>query len=408
MTAAGLALIAGGLATLICFRSVLFGAGRRRGRGNRRRMTAELGARSVEPVLTPPVAPPAGMAPAGMAADAGRGGLATLGLADEPPFVPVDEPPFGPAEEPAFGPADDDVRELIAEAQEYEAQEYEAQEYEALGEEYAARVAQFAEPDVTDGAYGKLYDDEDLAVPAAERDEAAFERAAFDAPLADPDPLDRPLGRPAFDVPRFEGGPVRTDPVMVVETDEDVFAVEAPGLAPPTDQHLGHRIDGWVRPEYRHVPEEPPAGEYWTPIPVELDEDPEPSAKGYGWPRPVERLPAVPDYEPATGFDLAPVEHEPTEVVATWPAGADERPGRVRLPRNWAARNDKRRVEEPPAMREWRDDAAPVNTQLFAAVTEDLRPAARRRPRPRPRPTVTPPDRSTTVYVSRHAAEPPR
>ena len=338
--------------------------------------------------------------PAVAAPEAGHGGLATLGLADEPAYGPADDP------------VDEDLRDLVAEAEEYETPD---------------------EPE-DDGIYDVDYADDDFAVPAADLEETAFEQAAFDGPPLDAEPFDRapfdgpsafepaPLEPAPFEPAPLEAAPFEPaafDAALLPEADEDVFAVPLPdpvsfepvGTLPPprADQHLGHRIEGWVRPEYRHVPEEPPAGEYWTPIPVGLEPDPEPSAKGYGWPRPVERLPAVPDYEPATGFDLAPVEHEPTELVATWSADVDERPGRIRLPRNWSARNDKRRAEDPP-VREWRDDAAPVNTQLFAAVTEEPRPApsTRRRPRPRPRPTVTPPDRSTTVYVSRHAAEPPR
>ncbi len=139
---------------------------------------------------------------------------------------------------------------------------------------------------------------------------------------------------------------------------------------PRPDRH-GDRVEGWVRPAYQEPDDEPRPGEYWTPIPVDLAGDAEPSAKGYGWPRPVERLPAVPDYEPATGFDLVPVS-EPTEVVPAWPVN-DDRPGRIRLPRSWSTRNDK---------------------------------PERRRPRPRPRPEP-PADPSSTVYVSRHAADPP-
>ena len=154
---------------------------------------------------------------------------------------------------------------------------------------------------------------------------------------------------------------------------------------------------------------------------MELEPDPEPSAKGYGWPNPVERLPAVPSYEPATGFDLAPVHHEPTEVVASWSLDGhedDDRPGRIRLPRGWQSRNDKRRAgrEEPPS-RDWRSEEPPPrrrsrstdSTELFTAVTDEAAPAGRRRrPRPRPRPEEPTGDRSTRYYVSPHAADPPR
>src|SRR6185436_628351 len=89
--------------------------------------------------------------------------------------------------------------------------------------------------------------------------------------------------------------------------DSCVDAENEPEVALPAADRYGDRVEGWVRPEYRHQPDEPRPGEYWTPIPVDLAGDAEPSAKGYGWPRPVERLPAVPDYEPATGFDLIPI-----------------------------------------------------------------------------------------------------
>lgn len=268
MTAAGIALIAGGLATLICFRSVLFGPGARRGRRAAREVAeiqpksrrARGGGRRRNRPVEPTVEDP-------------RGGLASIGLS-------ADEEPAG------F-----------------------------------------------------------LAAP--EEPEAS----------AEPDP----------------------------------GAIEA--IEP--ERHCGDRIEGWVRPEYRHVPEEPPSGEYWTPIPVDLDPDPEPSAKGYGWPAPVERLPAAGDYDPATGFDLTPVQYEPTEVVAALPPG--ER--RIHLPRNWSSRNDK-------PVREWRTENE-SRLPFLATRSDDVPPPARRRPRPRPRPSGDSGDRNTRVYVSRHAAEPP-
>ena len=370
MTAAGLALIAGGLATLICFRSVLFGAARRR--GSRRRSAL-----------------------AGRSAELGAAPVALLGGAG------AHAAPAG------HDPVDEDLRDLVAEAEEYEAEvafleELRADPDEPLGEGFLAPADDGypAEPELVEDALEEAAF-EDAAFPEAPFQQAAFEEAPFDVPPVteepvpfvaafDPPPLDEPAFTPApLDEPAFAPISLAEDPV------------------PRTDDRYGHRIDGWVRPEYRHVPEEPPAGEYWTPIPVQLDPDPEPSAKGYGWPTPVERLPAVPSYEPATGFDLAPVEHEPTEVVTSW-SGADERAGRIRLPRDWAARNEKRR-DERPVIREWRDEVEPAPGQRVAAVGQQPRPATRRRPRPRPRPSlVTPPDRSTTVYVSRHAAEPPR
>jgi hypothetical protein len=205
------------------------------------------------------------------------------------------------------------------------------------------------------------------------------------------------------------------DPEEVAASDDEMVRVGLPRVD-RSDRGYGDRVDGWVRPEYRSMVDEPPSGEYWTPIPVDLDLDPEPSAKGYGWPRPVERLPAVPPYEPATGFDLTPVPAEPTEVVPVWPPINDDRPGRIRLPRSWATRNEKYPGEERPS-----------EAEAGAGETVPLTERRARRPRPRPRPDAKS-DRSaradrtarsdrgadrtagadrSTVYVSRHAAEPP-
>jgi len=341
MTAAGIALIAGGLATLICFRSVLFGRGSRRAGRNTR--TAEAAGIQPKPRgargsrrrgRTPePLIPPAGEDP--------RGALASIGLAEEgeEPFTYEDDPRAAPAEP-----------ELV--------------------------LADFV-PEPVDFAPEPI----DFVPEPVDHGPEPAELVGLEL------------------VPDLEPGP---DPGFDDLDDEEPDH--------PAERY-GHRIQGWVRPEYRHVPEEPPSGEYWTPIPVDLDPDPEPSAKGYGWPSPVERLPSVPDYEPATGFDLAPVEHEPTEVVS---ARSDEQ--RFGPPRSWSARNEKRagRAEKQEGRsdrrerREWRtENEALPTTQLFAAVSDDQPPARRRRPRPRPRPSVEPPDRSTRVYVSRHAAEPP-
>jgi hypothetical protein len=326
MTAAGIALIAGGLATLICFRSVLFGRRdrdaepadiqpkSRRAPGNRHR------SRAPEPLIPPAEEDP-------------RGPLASIGLLEENddrfPYDDEpnpDEPEFTRREEPG------------------------ARDYAPDPGDYVPDPGEYA-PDA--GEYA-------------------------------PEPVDF--------------GP---EPVEYVPEPAELVGLELVPDLPPDDpepaysgDRYGHRVQGWVRPEYRPVRAAPPSGEYWTPIPVDLDPDPEPSAKGYGWPAPVERLPAVPDYEPATGFDLAPVEHEPTEIDF-----ARRREQRVRLPRTWSDRNDKRE------RREWRtENEALPTTPLFA---DDAPPARRRRPRPRPRPSAEPSDRSTRVYVSRHAAEPP-
>jgi hypothetical protein len=65
------------------------------------------------------------------------------------------------------------------------------------------------------------------------------------------------------------------------------------------------------------------------------------------------------------------------------------------------ARAENRRRNGPDLVR-----TPAETTQLFSVVNEEPGAAERRRPRPRPRPEPVA-DRSTTVYVSRHAADPP-
>jgi hypothetical protein len=316
MTAAGLALIAGGLATLISFRAVLFGAA---GRGARRRQARALEAPSRRSALT-----------------AGRAGP------EEPAaVVPDPEPLDVSGDEAARVEAGRSRRGRRGRRRALVAAAEERPEPEVSG---------WSDEDERGGlASIGLADDEEDSGPGGEG------RLAV---VAEDDDL-----TPETDACSEVEDGIEPDPVR----------------GRPSDHH-GDRVEGWVRPEYHDLPDEPRPGEYWTPIPVDLAGDAEPSAKGYGWPRPVERLPAVPDYEPATGFDLIPVVSEPTEAMPAWPLN-DERPGRIRLPRSWSTRNEKpmRREEAPPV--------------------------ERRRPRPRPRPE--PPVDRSTVYVSRHAADPP-
>ena len=172
--------------------------------------------------------------------------------------------------------------------------------------------------------------------------------------------------------------------------------------APPLDRsprRVGHRVEGWIRPEYQD--HDLPAGDYWTPLPGAAEDDHEPSAHGYGWPVQVERLPPVPAYEPATGFDLEPVAMEPTEVVPAWPRRPDEPAGRIRLPRSWSSRaggegregRDSREGREDRVSRDW--------------PSRDEKDVRSERPRPRPRPRPGPPRDGNGFYVSRHAADPP-
>ncbi|XVV12029.1 hypothetical protein ACQP2X_45645 [Actinoplanes sp. CA-131856] len=421
MTAAGIALIAGGIATLICFRSVLFRVGGRRagrravreatrtavleaeaqghrGRGSRRRGR--------------PAAPE----------DEERGGLAMIGLAaDEDPETPETHPRRRRRRQSLPPYADE-----RAQAQEdaFAVPEAPLDLDGELASERALDPESDPEWQPDPGrkrTLGLQRDPRRKREPRRDREpgpdrEGEPENFGLDREPGPGFELDGESG-PGFELdgesgPGFEldGEPDREfaldeeprrrdlDRELSSEA-EPAAAVEEPAPTPMSAGRLGHRVEGWVRPEYRQTRDELPSGEYWTPIPVELDADHEPSAKGYGWPVAVERLPPVPDYEPATGFDLTPV-HEPTEVVPTWPPGDDgERPGRIRLPRSWQSRNDKRRAarEHPPA-REWRP--------------ENEAPPAERRPRPRPRPRPAeappPPSHPSRVYVSRHAADPPQ
>jgi hypothetical protein len=173
---------------------------------------------------------------------------------------------------------------------------------------------------------------------------------------------------------------------------------------------------------------------------------------------PVERLPEVPPYPPASGFDVPVEVNEQTRVVPQWPPAKPS--DRIELPRGWGDRNPGNRE----AVTRWEaqdhnltgidwpvnDDAAddpdqPQRARRRAVMirrgrAEDPEPPVRgrgqtrrrisppaeaipalgdstqmlppvddpgdgeaRRPRPRPRPAH--PDRST-VYVSKHAADP--
>ncbi|GIF10866.1 hypothetical protein FHX34_101762 [Actinoplanes teichomyceticus] len=216
-------------------------------------------------------------------------------------------------------------------------------------------------------------------------------------------------GPPTEHAPDDAGWAATTGDLRYVDEARYAQPVPEPRVAPVdrSDRGYGDRIDGWVRPRYRDLDDRPPSGDYWTPVPDDLYADPEPSARGYGWPVPVERLPAVPDYEPATGFDLSPMQAaEPTTLVPTWrPRDPDHR---VRLPRSWAERDDHGPTgpfpaDNPPAPRTGEEAADdPLRRGHRAAEAEPPGRGARSRPRPRPA-TAAEPESS---YVSRHSAGP--
>jgi hypothetical protein len=255
--------------------------------------------------------------------------------------------------------------------------------------------------------------------------EFAEERAAD---LADEGAQDQPIAK-AQSVASVAGRNEPEDRSRAV-TRFGTVASPTGGVAPRVDRY-GDRIDGWIRPQYREQYE--PGGEYWTPVPESSYAD-----AGYGWPVPVERLPPVPPYPPHSGFDHEgfdpePVdEPEPTAVVPQWPPAKPPEPTdplrtwtdrntkspRVEAALDWVARDRTPAVRDEAAL-DWiaRDrntdgrtrrgavmmDRRPLggsaDTEMLPAVNET---APRRRPRPRP----SPPDSPSTVYRSRHAADP--
>jgi hypothetical protein len=153
------------------------------------------------------------------------------------------------------------------------------------------------------------------------------------------------------------------DEVPLADADETGFvpvaeAAAGPDWAERTDLRYGDRVEGWVRPQYQDEPE-PVPGEYWTPAPAGSYET------EYGWPTPVERLPAVPPYPPSTGFDVpVEVEAEPTAAVPQWPPARPD--ARVELPRSWSHSSETGPAFRTPVMRgpaAGRFDAAPAHRQ---------------------------------------------
>ncbi|MCA2219317.1 hypothetical protein [Jidongwangia harbinensis] len=399
MTAAGIALIAGGLATLIGFRHALWG-----GKGNRRRNRPQ---RAIEPTrrAVPPAAPvrphrtevpqPRGArrrrSGAPVAGDAAvqsgvrghreqggghrepDGGLASLGLADEEP-VPGpagDETSADPL--PGVGPAGAQRtgrRSTVAGPSNLEPSGAgEDRLRSGAGEDRARSVAggtgarnrpdvlraQMPEPVGRIDAPAERSDEDQRSGrilpsvrPAAPTLGGRAERSALGADREPSAPGVR--GTPsALGGDREPGLGVRAGapgartssetPAGPVDDDEPGMSTAvmvtpplAPGSAAPSRRidRTGDRVDGWVRPEYQD--EQPVSGEYWTPVPERIHAD-----GGYGWPVPVERLPAVPPQPPASGFDAVPAD-EPTALVPPWPPATPSE--RFESPRSWPVTND--------------------------------------------------------------------
>lgn len=293
MTAAGLAFIAGGLATLISFRTVLFGGEARRanraGSSARRRRPESTVRSTPGPRPAVEAGPVAGEEPrfgrrrrlaaafsGGPAEpDALPSGLASIGLADE---------------------EDEDAHRRIGFA------DHDPGEEEDLGE------------------LGPLFFDEE-------------ERLGYEDGYLDDD----------FWPSRRRRDPEPDGPAWA-RRDAESPSGYAGRYAGPDDEKP---LPDWDWPRWSDVDVDgrPPSGDYWTPVPDDLY-----PSQG------IDRLPPVPSYEPATGFDLPVVPAEPE-----WPPHEQRA---ARLPRSWTDRDGQRGGES--------------------------------RPSPRPRP-----------YVSRHSAGPP-
>ncbi|MEV6345786.1 hypothetical protein [Actinoplanes sp. NPDC051851] len=347
MTAAGLAFIAGGLATLITFRAFLFGGDRR----DDRAADPEHGERPPEERRrTRRPRTGSDLASIGLADDHRQHDEFALPAADENWLT-------GPAEEPAHPePAHPEPARHEEPAHPEPARHAEPVHYEEAWyhEDHAATAYAPAPGPAREDPY----------------QERSREIAWSQPPAAGPVAL--VYGEaPAEPYREAPAGPYREAPAEPYETAPAELYETAPAEPARPAERQADRVDGWVRPDYRALDDLPLTGEYWMPVPEHLyhDPDPEPSARGYGWPVPVERLPQVPDYEPATGFDLSPGQAaEPTAYVRDWRPAPEDTDYRIRLPRSWADRDED-------------GGRAP-------------------RPRPRPRP-VLPPDPDD--YVSRHS-----
>ncbi|MDI6099734.1 hypothetical protein QLQ12_14110 [Actinoplanes sp. NEAU-A12] len=301
MTAAGLAFIAGGLATLISFRAVLFGGGARRANragSSARRRRSDTGVRSTPgPRATVDAVAVAGGEPTAprrrklaaafsgrpVQGEGGPSGLASIGLADE------DD---GDLRRNGFDDYDPGEDEIVAEV-------------------------------------GTAYDDEDRGG----YEDGYLEDGSWP--------------------PRRRRREPEPDGVAWARRD-----IESPGGYAGRYSTLDSDklVPDWDWPRYSDVDDRPPSGDYWTPVPDDLYNPPE-----------LDPLPPVPDYEPATGFDLAPVPAEPVGPAPEWPPREGRR---VRLPRSWSERDVQSDHEEQDA-------------------------GTRPSPRPRPAP-----------YISKHSAGP--
>ncbi|GAA1588221.1 hypothetical protein GCM10009828_010950 [Actinoplanes couchii] len=276
MTVAGLAFIAGGLATLISFRAVLFGGRARRrdrdGSSARRRRT--------------PAPRPAPVSPAKAAASV---------------KAPLKAPVKAPMKAPAKAPVKAEVKRQVE------------------IKRPAGRAV--VKPVPTGLADIGLADDED---------EDAHRRLGLDD--QDPGEEESPEPRPEREEERtgWEDGYLEDElwPPRRRRRDPEPggrawAARDAESPRGYAGRYPDRPIPDWDWPRYSDVDERLPTGDYWTPVPDDLYTS---SA--------MDPLPPVPDYEPATGFDLPPI--PATGPMPEWPP----RKRRIHLPRSWAGRDD--------------------------------------------------------------------
>jgi hypothetical protein len=399
MTAAGLALIAGGLATLISFWSVIFGGeARRAARGDASRSGAAIRRRRIKVTSRSSDGPYATAPVAAEAIDVAPAFPELVPPAGEPSIFAEPEQVFAeevfaelePAPVPAAfvlpEPAPVPVPISVPMSVSMPAARFapvSRRRGRRIAEAFSVRprvVASSPTSRMTDSDYQHGFGYNDRFVPAQTSATTPAEPVRDLWPLPEDDPRGDARFADAFN-PQGYGHPAAPGPRVEVDR---------------SDLGYGDRVEDWVRPHYQDLDDRPPAGEYWTPVPDDLYADPEPSARGYGWPVPVERLPQVPAYEPETGFDLTPVEaSEPTAFVPrTWPPDGEDR--RVRTSRTWRDRDEKRAYRDHDERRSWRD-----HDERRADKAESR--GRRDRPRPRPRPAAA----QMPGYVSRHSTDNP-
>ena len=105
----------------------------------------------------------------------------------------------------------------------------------------------------------------------------------------------------------------------------------------------------------------------------------------------------------APGGDRGPGPYAAREASLEGPIWTvPDRPVAARPDFTWSPEEDGRGPSRPPVNPQRRRDTAPAPLPMEHPYPDQ----PRARPRPRPRPGHAPPESRSTVYVSRHAAEP--